>query len=166
MAEAAGKDCEKPAFFYAEERQQNLFKCEACGESNDVLGTYAYCSLRGTRNDLQELEKTVQALRDRINASGPYEIYVKEAVAAFDSFAGQYAKQLLARVPLTPTRKARLEKAHFHSLETVSDMFRNILLSCHVPFGQRNAVRGWLQGKVSFCRGSISGGKVRKEKFA
>lgn len=126
VAEAAGKNCQKPAFFYAEERQQNLFTCNACGEVNDVLGTYAYCSSCGTRNDLQELEKGVQGIRGRINAGGPYEACVKEVVATFDSFAGQYAKQLLARVPLTRARKARIERAHFHNLGTTSEMFRNI----------------------------------------
>jgi hypothetical protein len=126
VAEAAGKDCQKPAFFYAEERQQNLFTCKACGSANDVLGTYAYCSSCGTRNDLRELDKTIQQIRDRINTGGPYETCVKEAVAAFDSFAGQYAKQLLTRVPLTPARKARLERAHFHNLGAVSEIFRNI----------------------------------------
>lgn len=126
VADAAGKDIEKPAFFYAEERQQNLFTCRACGEANDVLGTYAYCSSCGTRNDMQELEKCIQGIRDRINADGPYETCVKDAVAAFDSFAGQYAKQLLARVPLTPTRQARLERAHFHNLGAASEMFHNI----------------------------------------
>ena len=126
VAEAVGKSNAKPAFYYAEERQQNLFKCVACGEVNDVLGTYAYCSSCGTRNDLQELEKTIQGIRDRANAGGPYETCVKEAVAAFDSFAGQYAKQLLARVPLTPARKSRLERAHFHNLVTASEIFRAI----------------------------------------
>lgn len=126
VAEAAGKDCEKPAFFYAEECQQNLFTCNACGEANDVLGTYAYCSSCGTRNSLQELKKGVQGIRDRINAGGPYEACIKEAVAAFDSFADQYAKQLLARVPLTPVRKARIEKAHFHNLATASELFQSI----------------------------------------
>lgn len=126
VAEAAGKDGEKPAFFYAEERQQNLFTCDACGEANDVLGTYAYCSSCGTRNDLQELQKGVQGIRDRINAGGPYEICIKEAVAAFDSFAGQHAKQLLSRVPLTLARKARLERAYFHNLKTASELFRSI----------------------------------------
>lgn len=126
VAEAAGKDREKPAFFYAEERQQNLFTCNACGEINDVLGTYAYCCSCGTRNDLQELEKIIQRIRDRINTSGPYEIYVKETVATFDSLAGQYAKQLLARIPLTPARKTRIERTHFHNLSTTSEIFRNI----------------------------------------
>ena len=126
VAEAVGKDHAKPAFYYAEERQQNLFTCAACGEVNDVLGTYAYCGSCGTRNDLQELEMTLQRIRDRINDGGPYETCVKEAVAAFDSFAGQFAKQLLARVPLTPGRRSRLERAHFHNLTTVSELFRTI----------------------------------------
>lgn len=126
VAEAVGKNHEKPAFYYAEERQQNLFKCVACGEVNDVLGTYAYCGSCGTRNDLQELEKTIQGIRERANTGGPYEACVKEAVAAFDSFAGQYAKQLLARVPLTPSRKSRLERAHYHNLEAASEIFGTI----------------------------------------
>lgn len=112
--------------FMQRKASRNLFKCKACGSANDVLGTYAYCSSCGTRNDPQELEKTIQQIRDRINTGGPYETCVKEAVAAFDSFACQYAKQLLARVPLTTARKARLERAHFHNLGVVSEMFRNI----------------------------------------
>lgn len=142
VAEAAGRDCEKPAFFYAEERQQNLFTCKACGKVNDVLGRYAYCSSCGTRNDLQELEKAVQRIRDRINAGGPYEDCVKETVAAFDSFAGQYAKQLLARVPLTPNRKAQLERAHFHSLGPASEIFQNIF--------EINILSGISDGDVAF----------------
>ena len=47
-------------------------------------------------------------------------------MATFDSFAGQYARQLLNRVPLTATRKGRLERTHFHNLGTVSEMFRSI----------------------------------------
>ncbi len=126
VAEAVGKSQTKPAFYYAEERQQNQFKCLACGDENDVLGTYAYCSSCGTRNDLQEIEVVIKGIRDRVNSGGPYEACVKEVVAAFDSFAAQYAKQLLARVPLTPARKSRLERAHFHNLATASEIFRAI----------------------------------------
>jgi hypothetical protein len=126
VAEAVGRNHPKPAFYYAEERQQNLFKCMACGEINDILGTYAYCSLCGTRNDLQELKKTIQVIRDRINAGGPYEMCVKDAVSAFDSFVGQYAKQLVARIPLTPARKSRIEQARYHDLVKTSDIFRDI----------------------------------------
>jgi hypothetical protein len=126
VADAAGKKSAKPAFFYAEERQQNFFTCEACGNVNDVLGTYAYCGSCGTRNDLQELGKLIDAIRGRINSGGSYETCVKEVVAAFDSFVGQYAQQLLARVPLTRARKARLKQTHFHNLEAVTEMFRSI----------------------------------------
>lgn len=126
VAEAVGKDHAKPAFYYTEERQQNFFTCEACGEVTDILGIYAYCGSCGTRNDLQELEMTLQKIRHRINAGGPYEMFVKESVAAFDSFAGQYAKQLLARVPLTPSRRSRLERVHFHNLAAAHELFRNV----------------------------------------
>jgi hypothetical protein len=126
VAEAAGKDCQKPDFYYVEERQQNLFTCAACGKDTDVLGTYAYCSSCGTRNDLQELEARIQGLRERINTGGPYEDCVRDTVASFDSFATQYAQQLLDRVPLTPARKNRIEKAHFHNLDTACEIFRNI----------------------------------------
>jgi hypothetical protein len=126
VAQAVGKGHPKPAFYYAEESQQNLFKCEACGEVSDILGTYAYCGSCGTRNDLQELEKGIEQIRNRVNAGGPYEGCVKDAVAAFDSFAGQYAKQLLVRVPLTPARQSRLDRAHFHNLAKASELFRTI----------------------------------------
>lgn len=124
VADAVGKSHPKPAFYYAEERQQNLFKCAACGEVNDVLGTFAYCSSCGTRNDLQELEKTIQQIRDRANAGGPSNGCVRDAIAAFDSFASQYAQQLVARVPLTPARKSYLEHAHFQNVEATTVMFR------------------------------------------
>ena len=122
VADAAGKDLPKPDFYYAEERQQNLFTCSACDGVTDVLGTYAYCSLCGTRNDLQELEQRIQGIRDRINAGGSYETYAKDAVAAFDSFTAHYAQQLLARVPLTRERRALLERSRFHNLTTTVDI--------------------------------------------
>ncbi len=121
----AVKKTEKPAFYYAEESQQNKFTCDACGRFNDILGMYGYCSVCGTRNDLQEFEaKTIARLRDRINAGGPYEDCVKDAVAAFDSFVGQYARQLAQRVPITPARRARFEKMRFHNLRAVAAEFK------------------------------------------
>lgn len=126
VADAVGTVSPKPPFYYAEEKQQNEFKCKACGEVSDVLGRYAYCSSCGTRNDLQELSATIQQIRDRINAGGPYELYVKELVAAFDSFAGSYADQLVERVPLTPERKARMANRLFHDLSRVAVDFREV----------------------------------------
>ena len=126
VADAAGKDTPKPDFYYAEEQQQNLFTCSACNGVTDVLGTYAYCSVCGTRNDLRELEIRIQAIRDRANSGGPYEGCVRDAVAAFDSFASQYARQLLLRVPLTRTRRAKLERSSYHNVETAAELFQSI----------------------------------------
>ncbi len=42
VAEAAGKDAEKPPFYYSEERQQHIFKCAACDQSTDILGRFGY----------------------------------------------------------------------------------------------------------------------------
>lgn len=120
VADAVGNEGEKPPFYYAEQSQQNKFTCHACGEFNDVLGTFAYCSVCGTRNDLQEFFQNVAQLRARINAGGPYEACVRDAVATFDSFCGQYLRQLVRRIPVTPKRKARLDRLLFHSLKAAA----------------------------------------------
>jgi hypothetical protein len=125
VADAVGSASPKPPFYYAEERQQNEFKCDACGAVNDVLGTYAYCSDCGSRNDQQEFARIIKAIRDRINAGGPYESCAKETVAAFDSLTDNYAEQLVARVPLTPERKARMV-GPFHNLERVVAAFTEV----------------------------------------
>lgn len=122
VADAVGKESEKPPFYYSEESQQNKFNCAACGELNDVLGRFAYCSSCATRNDIQELEaKTIRQIRARVNSGGPYEDCVKDAVAAFDSFANQYLQQLVQLVPMTPARVARYKKMRFHNLKNVAD---------------------------------------------
>lgn len=117
VADAVGKDCDKPQFYYAEESQQKNFLCDACGGFNDILGKFCYCSACGTRNDLHELQtSTISTLRKRAN-EGAYENCISDAVGAFDTFTGQYVKQLLARVPLRTTRKAKLERMRFHNLQ-------------------------------------------------
>lgn len=124
VADAVGEKVEKPPFYYAEESQQNKFRCEACDTITDILGRFGYCTWCGTRNDLQELEnKTLADIRNRINSGGPYEACVRDAVSAFDSTVSQYVKQLTARVPLTNERKNRLS-GRFHNLETVAEEMR------------------------------------------
>ena len=122
VADAANaSNGEKPRFYYAELSQQNRFTCNACGGFNDILGTFGYCTVCGTRNDLQELsEKTIQSLRDRINAGDQHEACVRDAIAAFDSFVSQYVKQLVKRIPLTPARRNRLENGRFRNLQLVA----------------------------------------------
>jgi hypothetical protein len=122
VTDAVGKDAAKPPFYYVEQSQQNQFTCNACGEFNDILGTFGYCSVCGTRNDLQELEThTIPELRSRIDAGGPYEAGVTDAVAAFDSFTSQYVKQLVRLVPLTSVRRARLENMRFQNVNRTAD---------------------------------------------
>ena len=112
---------EKPPFYYVELSQQNRFTCKACDSFNDILGTFGYCTVCGTRNDLQELsDKSIQSLRDRIKAGGQYEACVRDSVAAFDSFVSQYIKQLVRLVLLTPARRNRLENGRFHNLQLVA----------------------------------------------
>jgi hypothetical protein len=127
VADAARKDTEKPPFYYAEESQQHQFTCHACDEMTDILGTYGYCSSCGTRNDLQEMtEKIIPAIRDRINAGGPYEACVRDVVAAFDSLAGRYVEQLLASVAMTPGRRERLGRIRFHNISVTATELKQV----------------------------------------
>ena len=127
VADAAGTDSEKPPFYYAEESQQNKYKCSACGSFNDILGVFGYCSRCGTRNDFQMLsEKVIPAIRERINAGGQNEACAKDAVSSFDSVTGQYVKQLLQRVPLTHARRNRLDDKRFQNLQQVQQDLNEI----------------------------------------
>ena len=68
VAEAVGKEAEKPTFYVSEQSQQRKFTCQACGEFNDILGRFGYCSRCGTRNDLSDFEEqTVQTIRKHLN---------------------------------------------------------------------------------------------------
>lgn len=126
VADAVGKKTKKPKFYYAEESQQNKFTCNACGNFNDILGKYGYCSSCGTRNDLQELEeKIIPSIRNKIKKGGSFEACVKDVVSAFDSFAGKYLEQLVNRIPMTPARKKTFSKMRFHNLEKVSDELKS-----------------------------------------
>ena len=127
VADAVGKNADKPPFYYAEVSQQNKFTCNACGAFNDILGRFGYCSVCGTRNDLQELsDDIIPHIRNRINTGGPYEACVRDSVAAFDSFLGQYVQQLVHHVPMTPARRNRLEKRRFHNLQSVATDLKEI----------------------------------------
>ena len=126
VADAVGKEGERPPFYYSEERQQNLFTCDACGATNDVLGTYAYCSRCATRNDLRELRKALNRMRDALKAGGSTESAAREAVAAFDSFGTQIAGQLLKAIPVTPARRDRVQKTRFHNLTPTAEMFKEL----------------------------------------
>lgn len=126
VADAVGKKGEKPAFYVSEKSQQRKFTCEACEEFNDILGRFGYCSLCGTRNDLSDFEgHTIPTIRKRLNDGNAPEDCVRDAVASFDSFMAQVAKQLVELVPLTERRKERLSKHRFYNLEEVRATFKS-----------------------------------------
>jgi hypothetical protein len=117
VADAAGKDIEKPPFYYAEQSQQKEFNCSACGEFNDILGRFAYCTVCGTRNDLSELENNIiTAIRANLNGGGVSSNSLKEIGSAFDTFVGQYTDQLIKNRPMRSARRERIRKMHFHDL--------------------------------------------------
>ncbi len=126
VAEAVGKKCEKPKFYYAEQSQQNKYNCSACGLFNDILGRYGYCSSCGTYNGLQELKSDIARLRERIGAGQQYETCSKDVVAAFDSFARQVAKQLTRRIPMTPARRHEWEHKLFHNLRPCAEALETV----------------------------------------
>ncbi|SPK73035.1 conserved protein of unknown function [Cupriavidus taiwanensis] len=124
VADAAGKDEEKPPFYVSEESQQHKFTCTACGEFNDILGRYGYCSLCGTRNDLADFEgNSILEIRDRINNGHPPEDCVRDAVSSFDSYVAQVARELAVGVPMIAYRKNRLTKQRFHNLGDLQGVF-------------------------------------------
>jgi hypothetical protein len=122
VANAVGKDIEKPPFYYAEEKQQNDFICSACEDRNDIIGRFGYCSQCGTRNDLEQLESNIiPNIRKNLNSNGPSGAILRDVASTFDSFVSQYVKQLLDAVPMIPTRKKRLQSMRFHNLQAVRD---------------------------------------------
>ena len=111
------KEGEKPAFYISEESQQCKFVCEACEEFNDILGRFGYCSHCGARNDLQDfLNSSVSSIRDRMTAGGRPEDGVRDAVSAFESMVGQFARQLAELATLSKKRKSRLTTSHLKLL--------------------------------------------------
>ena len=117
VADAAGKDVKKPPFYYAEQSQQKQFNCSACGEFNDILGRFGYCSVCGTRNDLSELETSIiPAIRADLNQGGVPSGCLKDIGSAFDTFVGQYTAQLIQNRPMRSARRERIGKMRFHDL--------------------------------------------------
>jgi hypothetical protein len=123
VADAAGQEGEKPAFYVSEESQQHKFNCASCDEYNDVIGRFAYCSACGTRNDLMVFRSDMAALRATATAEKSGNA-VRDAVSAFDNLVGQYTKQLLDLVPLSKRRGERLQRGRFHDLDATNEVLQ------------------------------------------
>jgi hypothetical protein len=125
VADAAGKDIEKPQFYYADTSQQNRYYCQACNSFNDILGKYGYCASCGTHNGFQELSKEVELIRARIRSVKDYSACVRDLVAAFDSFARQFSRQFAKRIPMIPARQKEWDKKLFHQLQACRDTLQS-----------------------------------------
>lgn len=121
IADATSKECKKPKLCCVEISQQNNFVCSECGGKNDILGKYGYCSSCGTFNGLSELKSDLNRIHERMPKNAEFNEHVKDAISAFDSFARQIAKQLAARIPMTPAQKTFWETRLFHNLKFCSE---------------------------------------------
>lgn len=143
VADAVGKDIEKPTFYYADVSQQKKFDCSACGCFNDILGRYGYCSNCGTHNGLYEFEQELNHIRERIKNDNQNEACVKDIVATFDSFARQFSKQFAERIPMTPPRCNEWDRKLFHQLKACMQSVESV-------FGI-NLFKGLRQDDIDFA---------------
>lgn len=126
VADSAGKDGERPAFYVSEQSQQRKFNCTACDEFNDILGRFGYCSACGTRNDLASFDgTTVPAIRDQLNSGATPENCLRDGISAFDSVVAQFAKELVRFVPMSKRRAARLKDQRFHNPAELRNVMRD-----------------------------------------
>jgi hypothetical protein len=123
VADAAGKEGAKPAFYVSEQSQQSKFICVACEEFNDIIGRYGYCSRCGTRNDIEDFVSAIARIRAKLNNNDAPDVCLREAVSTFDSFVAQYARQLASMVPMTKGRRNRLREQSFHGFEESRKLF-------------------------------------------
>ena len=88
-------DQPKPAFYYTSASQQTRYKCEHCGEFNDIRGLYGYCASCGRRNNVQSLKGSFGKLRERLisGQSSPIDT-IKSAVSEFDACCRDLTVQL------------------------------------------------------------------------
>jgi hypothetical protein len=117
VADAAGKDIEKPRFFYAEEAQQNSYRCESCGARQDILGRYGFCSSCGTRNELFEVRTALERIKQKVEVGSEFVAGLKDSVTEFDSAARALAKCLAKMVPMKAGRKDALNRMLFHNIK-------------------------------------------------
>ena len=126
VADATGKEGEKPAFYVSEQSQQRKFNCVACDEFNDILGRYGFCASCGTRNELADFEnETVLGIREQLNNGALPEDCLRNAISAFDSVVAQIAKQLARLVPMTNRRATRLRDQRFHNPAELRKTFQD-----------------------------------------
>jgi hypothetical protein len=111
----------KPEFYYTTETQQTRYKCDHCGDFNDIRGRFGYCASCGWRNNTLSLRTSFATLRERLNNNevGATET-VRSAVSEFDACCRDIALQLPKLIPMKPSRRVELERLIFHDLESIT----------------------------------------------
>jgi hypothetical protein len=111
----------RPDFYYTTETQQTRYKCDQCGDFNDIRGRFGYCTSCGWRNNLRMLKETFADLRSQLNSGhASAEVTIKSTVSAFDACCRDFAVQITKRIPMKPGRKADLERLIFHDVESAT----------------------------------------------
>jgi hypothetical protein len=116
-----GSDQPKPEFYYTSQTQQTQYKCDHCGEFNDIRGRFGYCASCGWRNNAQSLKVSFNALRERLNngLATPAET-VNSTVSEFDACCRNMVGEITKRVPMKPNRKADFERSLFHDIDSAA----------------------------------------------
>jgi len=114
-----GANQPRPAFYYTAETQQTRYKCDHCGDFNDIRGRYGYCASCGWRNNAQLLMETFATLREKLNCgqTSPLDA-VKSAVSEFDACCRDITAQITKRIPMKSARKIELERLVFHGVDS------------------------------------------------
>lgn len=127
VADLVGKECPKPKFYYSEKKQQNLYECSACGNYDDILGRYGYCSCCGTCNGFQELKQEILKIENEIQTSTEDDKCLKDLISAFDGFGRYYVKQLIKHFPLSKKKKKEWEWKKIHNLKARAAEFLSVM---------------------------------------
>ena len=114
----------RPDWAYAEERQQNRFKCARCQTSYDILGEHAGCPTCGKRNCLEVFGRhiaRVEAAMARADSGG--EIDSDNLIKGFSAFEAMAKdiRQQLALFPATPRRKKEIAKLSFQQIRLAEE---------------------------------------------
>jgi len=109
--------------FFVEKAKQTKFTCVPCGNRNDILGRFGYCSSCGSRNDATMFEEDIRSIRDGLNAGSQVASALKDTVDAFDTMGRNYASQLCCHVLMTSQRRNKWERANFAQF---SDIVRGL----------------------------------------
>lgn len=124
IADQVMKGATAPAFFHAEQTQQQQWRCEACGGHNDILGKYGNCSCCGARNNKALLSAELGKLKPEIDAKPA--AMLRDAVSAFESSGRDCVKAMLQVVALSDKRGKRAEALRFHDFEKIESELKEI----------------------------------------